>query len=183
MTSKPSKPTAQPKRRTGILSMFTPLNVLLLTLLLGGAVALALTQFDAPAPAKPAAPVAATPPAPTTTTTQQPPRDRLNLLAPPPIADATPPAAAWEGIAVGAQLPLFATTPATLGLAPAPQGVRVPVNAVDLFTEKPTGFASPTKEYKGYKVAFCCANSSGYNGGWDHLTEAEKDTYVRSFLK
>ena len=57
------------------------------------------------------------------------------------------------------------------------------MNVVDRFTRKPIVATSPTVTYKGYVVAFCCSNSAGYVGGWNRLTEAEKDTYVRGFLK
>lgn len=54
---------------------------------------------------------------------------------------------------------------------------------MDRFTGNPIIESSPTVTYKGYVIAFCCRKSKGYRGGWDRLTEAEKDTYVRGFLK
>lgn len=69
------------------------------------------------------------------------------------------------------------------GLPPPGPSTRVPVNQVDRFTGKPITASSPTIPYKGYVVAFCCPHSTGYRGRWDHLSEAEEDTYVRGFLK
>jgi hypothetical protein len=108
------------------------------------------------------------------------------VISPPPDAQgvaAGSPASALEGTTVGSTLPLFKTSPPMLGLNPPAAGVKVPINTVDLFTGKPIGVMSPSKTYKGYTIGFCCANSAGLNGGWDSLTEAEKDTYVRNFLK
>ena len=79
-------------------------------------------------------------------------------------------------------LPLF-DSPVMAGLPPPGPSTRVPVNPVDRFTGKPITASSPTIPYKGYVVAFCCPHSTGYRGGWDRLSEAEKDTYVRGFLK
>jgi hypothetical protein len=108
------------------------------------------------------------------------------MISPPPDSPGVAPGTmvtGLEGITIASALPLFKTDPPRLGLdAPLP-GTKAPVNNVDLFTGKPITYSSPTKMYKGYTVAFCCTNSAGYNGGWDGLTEAEKDTYVRSFLK
>jgi len=190
--STPSAPLHRPGvgppagRSTGVRRLFTPLNVVLVLLLLAGAVTAAVTELaastaaHAPPPAV-AAPVPAAPAAPAPV-----PAPGRMAISPPPgvtgtLADTI--GAAMEGTTNGSTLPLFATTPPTPGLAPPPPGTRVPVNPVDLFSGKPTNFASPTKTYKGYVVAFCCANSAGLNGGWDGLTEAEKDTYIRSFLK
>lgn len=78
--------------------------------------------------------------------------------------------------------PLF-DSPVTPGLPSPGPATRVPVNSIDRFTGQPIIASSPTITYKGYVVAFCCIHSTGYTGGWDRLTEAEKDTYVRGFLK
>jgi hypothetical protein len=94
-----------------------------------------------------------------------------------------PPTPVWEGIADGSTLPLFQNEPPTRGLAPPAAGTRKPVNSMDLFTGKPVGFGAPSTEYKGYSIGFCCNQSVGYNGSWERLSEAEKDTYVRHFLK
>lgn len=80
-------------------------------------------------------------------------------------------------------LPLFDSMPITAGLPPPTIETRVPVNAIDRFSGNPILASSPTVAYKGYVIAFCCGKSAGYTGGWDHLSEAEKDTYVRGFLK
>ncbi|MFA6043714.1 MAG: hypothetical protein WC718_01910 [Phycisphaerales bacterium] len=79
--------------------------------------------------------------------------------------------------------PLFHPGEVTAGLPSPGPSTRVPVNQVDRFTGKPIVASSPSVTYKGYVVAFCCQHSSGYLGGWDRLSEAEKDTYVRGFLK
>lgn len=78
--------------------------------------------------------------------------------------------------------PLF-DSPVLAGLPPPGPSTRVPVNPVDRFTGKPITAISPNIQYKGYVIAFCCPHSTGYRGGWDRLSEAEKDTYVRGFLK
>jgi hypothetical protein len=86
-------------------------------------------------------------------------------------------------------LPLLNPSEVKPGLPPPGPATRVPVNTVDRFTGKPIIATSPTVNYKGYVVAFCCLRSSGYSaaggggGRWDRLSEAEKDTYVRGFLK
>jgi len=79
--------------------------------------------------------------------------------------------------------PLLFDSPVMAGLPPPGPSTRVPVNQVDRFTGKPIVASSPSVTYKGYVVAFCCQHSTGYRGGWDHLSEAEKDTYIRGFLK
>ena len=177
----PPGSSPSPRRTTGIVSLFTPLNVFLLLLALAGAVAVGVTQFtpSTPAPA-PAQTTATTPP---TTPASTPSRFAISPAPEMPSVLSASLKTPWEGIAAGSSLPLFASNPPTRGVPLPGPGTRVPINPVDLFTDKPTTFSSPTKPYKGYSVAFCCANSAGYNGGWDGLTEAEKDTYVRSFLK
>ena len=79
--------------------------------------------------------------------------------------------------------PLLFDSPVMAGLPPPGPSTRVPVNQVDRFTGKLITASSPTIPYKGYVVAFCCPHSTGYRGGWDRLSEAEKDTYVREFFK
>ena len=79
--------------------------------------------------------------------------------------------------------PRLFDSPVTPGLPQSGPTTRVPVNSIDRFTGQPIIASSPTITYKGYVVAFCCLHSTGYTGGWDRLTEAEKDTYVRGFLK
>lgn len=90
----------------------------------------------------------------------------------------------WRTQAADGPLPpLFAPAEVRAGLPPLGPTTRVPVNSIDRFTGQPIIASSPTITYKGYVVAFCCLHSTGYTGGWDRLTEAEKDTYVRGFLK
>ena len=74
-------------------------------------------------------------------------------------------------------------SPVAAGLPPPSPSTRVPVNPIDRFTGKPIIASSPTVQYKGYVVAFCCPHSTGYRGGWDRLSEAEKDTDIRGFFK
>lgn len=73
--------------------------------------------------------------------------------------------------------------PAVVGLPPAPPGTKTPINSVDPLTGKPITPSSPTTVYKGYVIAFCCAKSSGYNGGWARMGETEKDAFVRRCLE
>jgi len=79
--------------------------------------------------------------------------------------------------------PVLFDSPVMAGLPPPGPSTRVPVNQVDRFTGKLITASSPTIPYKGCVVAFCCPHSTGYRGGWDRLSEAEKDTYVREFFK
>lgn len=197
--SRKSSPSPAGRAQAPKRKFFTPLNVLALLIGTGAMVAVAAMQFAPNTPTPPAAastpPASPTPAAPVTlpVTTGQTPSTTAStaiesrmIIAPPP--DGTPvqgtPATVFEGITIGSGLPLFQTERPTIGLDPPAPGTRTPINAVDLFTSKATSYASPTKMHKGYVVAFCCANSGGYNGGgWDGLTEAEKDTYVRHFVK
>ena len=66
---------------------------------------------------------------------------------------------------------------------PATTGIIVPINDVDPVTGKPIGPSSPTLKYKGYNIAFCCEASSGYKGDWDQMSEAQKDAFVKRYLK
>lgn len=175
---------APPPRR-----FFTPLNVLLLILALGGAATAAVIQFaaDAPKPRIEVAPastaeaasptVPATPPPPARTGISQPPGGLSTALAGPITTTIQP-----EGITHGSALDLFKTTPPTLGLDPPLPGTAIPINKIDLFTDKGIGPAAVYKSYKGYSIGFCCNKSGGYISGWDSMNEAEKDTFVRSFI-
>ena len=60
---------------------------------------------------------------------------------------------------------------------------EVPINDVDPVTGKPIEPSSPTLTYKGHTIAFCCASSSGYKGGWAQMTEAAKDAFVSRYLQ
>jgi hypothetical protein len=71
----------------------------------------------------------------------------------------------------------------TSGLLPASTKQISPVNKVDPLTGKSITATSPTTTYKGYIVAFCCAKSLSYNGGWNRMSESEKDAFVLSCLK
>lgn len=78
--------------------------------------------------------------------------------------------------------PLF-ESPVAAGLPPPGPSARVPVNPVDRFTGNPITATSPTIQYRGYVVAFGCPHSASHRGGWDRLSEAARDTYVRGFLE
>jgi len=68
-------------------------------------------------------------------------------------------------------------------LPPPAPGTRVPLNDVDPVTRKPIEAASPTITYKGYVIGFCCDQSSGYRGGWARMDDAQKDAFVRRYLR
>ncbi len=87
--------------------------------------------------------------------------------------------------AKGAVAPTASSTaaPAAAELPPPPPGTRVPLNDVDPVTGKPITPNSPTLTYKGYTIAFCCGSSGGYNGGWARMSESEKETFVRRYVK
>lgn len=71
----------------------------------------------------------------------------------------------------------------TSRLEPA-SGVQIrPVNRVDPLMGKSINATSPTTTYKGYIVAFCCTKSRAYNGGWNNMSESEKDAFVLKCLK
>lgn len=97
------------------------------------------------------------------------------VVVPPVTATPLPstPATAWPG----------ATQPAVTGLPPAPTGPQSPINNVDPVTNEPITARSPTIVYKGHVVAFCCRNSKGLNGGWERMSEAEKDAFVKRWIK
>ena len=73
--------------------------------------------------------------------------------------------------------------PVVVGLPPAPLGTKTPINNVDPVTGQPIKPTSPTTVYKGYVIAFCCTNSSGYKGDWARMSETEKDAFVRRYLE
>lgn len=60
---------------------------------------------------------------------------------------------------------------------------KPPINKIDPVTGNAIEAFSPSLFYKGYKIAFCCDQSSGYTGGWDKLSEAKKDAFVQQCLK
>ena len=76
-----------------------------------------------------------------------------------------------------------ATQPAITGLPPAPTGPQSPINNVDPVTNEPITARSPTIVYKGQVIAFCCRNSKGLNGGWERMSEAEKDAFIKRWVK
>jgi len=78
--------------------------------------------------------------------------------------------------------PALAQPLAAFVLPPASPGTKVPINDIDDFSGKKVGPSSPTIEYKGYVIAFCCADSAGWKGGWERLSESEKDALVRKHL-
>lgn len=63
-----------------------------------------------------------------------------------------------------------------------PPGTRMAINATDPFTGKVISASSPTLDYKGYVIGFCCSGSEGWKGGWDRMSEADKDAFVRQCL-
>jgi hypothetical protein len=65
---------------------------------------------------------------------------------------------------------------------PAAPGTKMAINSTDPFTGKVITPKSPTVDYKGYTIAFCCEQSSGWKGGWERLSEAEKDAILRKYL-
>ena len=92
--------------------------------------------------------------------------------------------AALPGAPVGTTQPVSgAVTPAVTSLPPPAPGTRVPLNDVDPVTGKPLTPSSPTTNYKGYAIGFCCDQSEGYRGAWARKSESEKDAFVRKYLK
>jgi len=75
------------------------------------------------------------------------------------------------------------SAPVVVGLPPPAPGTRMPLNDTDPFTGKPIEPTSPTVTHKGYVIAFCCADSSGYKGGWARMSDSERDAVVRRYLK
>jgi hypothetical protein len=69
------------------------------------------------------------------------------------------------------------------GMSLEPPDTLATINDVDPLTGKPIGPKSPTLVYKGHTIGFCCAKSSGYTGGRDRMSEAEKDAVVARFVK
>ncbi len=68
-------------------------------------------------------------------------------------------------------------------LPPPAPGTPVPLNDVDPLTGKLVTASSPTIAYKGYVIGFCCDQSGGYRGGWAQMGEAQKDAFVRRYLR
>ncbi len=68
--------------------------------------------------------------------------------------------------------------------APAlPTSTLVSINNVDPSNGKRIGPDSPTILYKGNIIGFCCKSSPAANGGWQRMSEAEKDAFVARFVK
>ena len=65
----------------------------------------------------------------------------------------------------------------------APPANAIAINDVDPITSEPIERDSPTTYYKGRIVAFCCENSPSANGGWERMSETEKDAFVARFVK
>lgn len=89
------------------------------------------------------------------------------------------------GAVAGATTAPAASTPAppkpvATGLPPPAPGTRVPINDADPFSGKPVSPGGPTVSHQGYVIGFCCAES---NKPWGRLSETEKDTLVRKYLK
>ncbi len=92
------------------------------------------------------------------------------------------------GAAAGTTTAAAASTPAppkpvASGLPPPAPGTRSPINDTDPVTGKPITPSSPTLNYKGYAIGFCCADSGGYKGEWARTSESQKDAFVRKYLK
>ncbi|MFH0980887.1 MAG: hypothetical protein V2A79_05040 [Planctomycetota bacterium] len=79
--------------------------------------------------------------------------------------------------------PSITVTPAGSPQPPAPPGTKAPINDMDPMTGKAVTAISPTVVYKGHVIAFCCDKSTGYNGGWEQMSEAEKDAFVQRYVK
>jgi hypothetical protein len=73
-----------------------------------------------------------------------------------------------------------ATQAPSPGRAPVgPGGVKlVPVNNVDPATGDPVVYGSPVTMYKGHVIGFCCENSPAFRGGWDAMSEVDKDAFL-----
>lgn len=108
----------------------------------------------------------------------------------PPVA-ATPVAATPEGVTPAMVTPATVTPatawpgttqPAVTEMQPAPAGPP-PINNVDPMSGEPITPKSPTVIYKGQVVAFCCRNSKAFNGGWQNMSEADKDAFVGRWVK
>ncbi len=68
-------------------------------------------------------------------------------------------------------------------LPPPAPGTRTPINDTDPVTGKPLTPTSPVLAYKGYQIGFCCDKSAGYTGGWERMSESQRDAFVRKYLK
>ncbi len=73
--------------------------------------------------------------------------------------------------------------PVAAGLPPPAPGTKIPINDTDPVTGKPLTPTSPTLDYKGYTIGFCCTSSEGYKGAWERMNEGQKDAFVRKYLK
>ncbi len=58
-----------------------------------------------------------------------------------------------------------------------------PINDVDPMTGELIRPDSPATVYKGHVIAFCCDKSPAANGGWERMSEAEKDAFVARFVE
>lgn len=91
---------------------------------------------------------------------------------------------ALSGRAAGTTQPVAASAmPVVASLPPPAPGTRVPLNDVDPVTGKSLTASSPTLNYKGYVIGFCCEKSSGYKGDWARMSDNDKDAFVRKYLK
>ncbi|UCG32116.1 MAG: redoxin domain-containing protein [Phycisphaerales bacterium] len=104
----------------------------------------------------------------------------LSGKAPAPAADQKP----AEGVGRTQPPPPAGEPAAARQAAPAqPAAVAVPINTVDPVTGKPIGPNSPTTLYKGHFIAFCCDKSPAARGGWDGMSEVDKDAFVARFVQ
>ncbi len=76
-------------------------------------------------------------------------------------------------------LPPSAQGPSALPELPPPtESTPRPLNDTDPLTGKPILPTSPTTTYKGYEIGFCCTDSAAYRGGWERMSETQKDAFV-----
>ena len=102
-----------------------------------------------------------------------------------PTTNPTPPAPVAKPLPQPAPAanPLGQPAPVATPPPPPAPGTKTPINDTDPVTRKPLTPTSPTLNYKGYVIGFCCADSAGYKGEWERMSENEKDAFVRRYLK
>ncbi len=59
----------------------------------------------------------------------------------------------------------------------------MPINNIDPMTGKPVAYGCPTVQYKGKVIGFCCEKSSAFKGGWNRMSEVDKDAFVARFAR
>ncbi len=81
------------------------------------------------------------------------------------------------------RVPTSLSGPAATGLPPSAPGTNTAINDIDPVTGHPITAGSPTLVYKGIVIGLCSSKCAGYTGGWDRMSEAEKDAFVGKYLK